>query len=728
MSNPKPPTKQIAKYQQQPKWRNQPTKSLRVPEVLLGDIENYARQLDSNGASLKPRTREIEDLSLEKLLELREAIGQLIEQREKESLDRRLELALCYLADRCDGAYAQDGSGFNAGDTGFGKWLAGRIEAKQPILKHHAEAALKMIGKYTLQLERGKLTLPTWEAIAHQYPTHQKPEFSDLDTTPERRLIMAGDGIALISPYDPDELKLIKAVEPTGRWNKSDKSWRFPMEAAEALAETFSSYWLDPNLSGAIELLKQQQEEAEALKLEQVDRAAIEIIDLVEAAELDRPLPCGLTLFDHQKEAVKWLLAHKKGGIHHGGILADDMGLGKTISALVAAKAMQVHTQCSIFVICPASLKDNWLREAERVEVAIEVFSWAKLPKPLETAKYLLIGDEAHYCQDERSQRSQKFKELAESENCLTAWLLTGTPIKNGRPINLYPLLAITKHPLAEDRWEYQRHYCNGHKKWIGKKSVWDNSGASHLDELAKKTEDVILRRTKKECLDLPPKIRSLKSAELEAAQAKAYKAEIDKLVADYRERAKKGEVDEAAEALVTLNILRKVGSEFKVNAAIALAEEIGEQEGQVVIFTEYVESAKALYAALGGEILLGETPVDSRQGIVDRFQSGESKVFTGTIKAGGVGITLTAASNVILVDRPWTPGDAEQAEDRLYRIGQNGTVNAFWVQLGAIDEAIDSLLESKQQRIELVLKGKRKTLQGLQSPSELAKELLEIL
>lgn len=102
--------------------------------------------------------------------------------------------------------------------------------------------------------------------------------------------------------------------------------------------------------------------------------------------------------------------------------------------------------------------------------------------------------------------------------------------------------------------------------------------------------------------------------------------------------------------------------------------------------------------------------------------------MFIGTIKAGGVGITLTAASNVILVDRPWTPGDTEQAEDRCHRIGQNNTVNTFWVQLGLIDEAIDRLLESKQQRIELVLKGKRKTLRGLTSPAELAKELLEIL
>ncbi len=127
-------------------------------------------------------------------------------------------------------------------------------------------------------------------------------------------------------------------------------------------------------------------------------------------------------------------------------------------------------------------------------------------------------------------------------------------------------------------------------------------------------------------------------------------------------------------------------------------------------------------------ELLTGETKVEVRQDIVDRFQAGESKVFVGTIKAGGVGLTLTAASNVILVDRAWTPGDVEQAEDRCHRMGQQSAVFATWLQLGAIDEAIDNLILQKSERIELVLKGKRKTLRGIGSAKDLAKELLAIL
>lgn len=558
-------------------------------------------------------------------------------------------------------------------------------------------------------------------------------EKQERDKQPEKRIILLGDKIACYSPYDRgevDKFREIKDKFPKGGFNGDDKSWRFPIEAYSLIFELLEGYWIDPNLQGSIANYEREQAEIEEAKRKEAEVKAGNISHLLEFAELDKPLSNGWHLFDHQKEAVRWLLTHTKEGILQGGILADDMGLGKSLSALIAAKAIQKANNCPIFVICPASLKDNWLREADRARVAIEVFSWAKMPTPLESQKYLIIADEAHYAQNITSQRTKKLLALAKNPNCLGSWLLTGTPIKNGRPINLYPLLYCCGHSLAPDEkgWEYQKYYCSAEHKWVGKRSVWDNTGAAHLDELAKKTEDVIFRRTKKECLNLPPKLRSFKPVELKPEQYKEYKKAIADLVSQYRERVAAGEVDESAEALVTLNYLRKVGSKYKVEGALEIAQEILEQGQSVVIFTEFVESAKELHAKLGGEILLGETPVSDRQGIVDRFQSGESKVFVGSIKAGGVGITLTAASNVILLDRPWTPGDAEQAEDRCYRIGQSETVTSFWIQLGIIDERIDQLLESKGQRIELVLQGKRKTLKGLDKPSELAKELLEFL
>jgi SNF2 family DNA or RNA helicase len=728
MANPNPRTDQLPK--QQPRWRHLPTRAIRVPEILLGAIERYARSLD-NGERIEQTIEEfLEMASIEELLSLRQNLEKAIEQAKARSKDNRLESAILYLSRQCDGTRKEDGRGFNKVDTEFGHWLAQRI-AKGSLLKHQAKAGLKMIQKYQkTQLEPAGYTLPDWKAIEAQYPD----KFESKEEKSPYRIEILENKIAVYAPYDATGRfqKKAKAIEGY-RFDSSDKSWRYPLAKVIEVIEAFPSpeYSIDPEIEG-IRLSIEAERAAElAEKEKEAENAANDILNLVAAAELDRPLAEIGYLFSHQKEAVKWLLA-RTGGIYRGGILADDMGLGKTLSALVAARAMAKIHGCPIFVICPASLKDNWLREAAKAGAAIEVFSWAKMPKALESQKYLVIADEAHYAQNEASKRTKELKALADHENCLGTWLLTGTPIKNGRPINLFPLLQITQHPLAADPWEFQKYYCNAHHKAIGTKSIWDNTGAAHLDELSKKTEDVILRRKKAECLDLPPKLRSLVPILLEGEAGKNYRQEIDRHISEYRDREKRGEVKEGAEALVTINALRKIGSLYKVPAAIEYTAELLEQGQAVVIFTEYLESAKALYTALSEvspcELLTGETKQEDRQAIVDRFQAGTSKIFIGTIKAGGVGLTLTAANQVILVDRPWTPGDADQAEDRCYRIGQKNTVNAYWIQLGMIDEAIDSLLAEKRDRIELVLKGKRKTLRGLSKPAELAKELLEIL
>ncbi|AFY51344.1 DNA/RNA helicase, superfamily II, SNF2 family (plasmid) [Nostoc sp. PCC 7524] len=767
MPNYHPKTEHLTK--QKAAWQHLPTKAVRVPEIFLEEIERYARSLDNglspqiiSASSLELIRDSIKNLELEDLIKLQLELPLIIEEKKEQRCDRSLEDCIIYLADRCDYAYSQDGAGFNGADAGFGHWLASRIRDKKPIIKAHAKAALKILHKYEKQLNRGNLQLPQWDLIEHQYP-EDSPKVGAINDNgqqyiPEKRVEVKGDLIAVYAPYDSSgkfqrDCKTIEGY----RFEGSDKSWRFPINKSLEVKEKLitDEFHISAQFKGAIALAQMQLEEEKAAKEAEALAMADEIVKFVEAADLNAPLANGWYLRDYQKKGVEWLLAHRRGGIYTGGILSDHMGLGKSLTALVAARAMQRTHDCPVFVIAPVSVMDNWVREASRAEVKIECFSWAKLPKPLETKKYVLICDEAHYAQNIASARTKKMLELAHHENCLTAWLLTGTPIKNGRPVNLYPLLCAVNHPLANDKYDYERRYCNAYHKDIGRKTVWDNTGASHLDELSQKTEDVILRRTKQQCLkELPDKTRLFEKVELETKQLDEYQDTVRLLVDDYRRRSqcKKfkynlpilfkcssfklwlswvlayNPADPEAEALATLNILRKVGSEFKVEAAIATAGELLEQGEQVVIFTEFVESAKAIATELDGLLLTGETKPIERQLLIDQFQLGDKKVFVGTIKAGGVGITLTAASNVILVDRAWTPGDCEQAEDRCHRLGQQNAVFATWLQLGHVDQAIDDLLIQKQQRIELVLKGKRKTLKGINSPKDLAKELLAIL
>lgn len=547
--------------------------------------------------------------------------------------------------------------------------------------------------------------------------------------SPKYQLKLQGDRIELFSPYDPSNKFQSLAKSIKGKWEGAARCWSFPDANLVRVLETFKEYpWeLDEHVAAKINYLKAEQAAATQAKIDTANAKSESICQLIANAKLDRPLKNGWMLRNYQREGAEWLLTHSTKGMYAGGILADDMGTGKTIQALAAAHAMQQATGCAVLVICPVSLTENWYREAGYVGVEIECFSWAKVPLPLATQKFIVIADEAHAIQTSTSSRTKKFVALTAPDNCIGRWLLTGTPMKNARPMNLLPLLQVVNHPLVADKWEFMKRYCNARQKSVGSKTFWDFTGSSYLQELSELTTDIILRRTKKDVLsELPPKQRINIGVDLTDAEAKIYRREIESAVESYRDRAAAGEVDPDAEALVTLNILRKTGSMAKVPSVIDRVQELLESGQQVVIFTEFLESAHALHQALGGELLTGETK--DRQGLVDRFQSGESKVFVGTIKAGGVGITLTAASNLILVDRPWTPGDCHQSEDRIHRMGQQNAAIIYWMQLGEIDKAIDSLIHEKTERIDLVLKGKRKTLRGLKNPKDLAKELLLLL
>lgn len=307
--------------------------------------------------------------------------------------------------------------------------------------------------------------------------------------------------------------------------------------------------------------------------------------------------------------------------------------------------------------------------------------------------------------------------------------------MKNGLPIELFPLLQAIRHPLGQNLRHYELRYCDaGYRKIPGKNtSHWFNKGAKNLDELFRETERSMLRRKKEECLDLPPKTRVIRPVEVSSAAMALYEAEFSRLRAEHQARIKSGQIkgDPTAEALVELGQLRQATSIAKIEAAAEITEEVVSQGHSIVLFTDFVVSAKRLTDLLRDrgmtvDLLTGETPTSERQAIVDRFQSGETQVFVGTIKAGGVGLTLTRSSTVVLIDRPWSPGDAIQAEDRCYRIGTKFNVLALWLQFGPIDQRVDQLLEQKSDRIELVLQGKRKTLRGIQNIKDIANKLAE--
>ena len=373
-----------------------------------------------------------------------------------------------------------------------------------------------------------------------------------------------------------------------------------------------------------------------------------------------------------------------------------------------------------------------------------------KAPEPPQDLDYVLITDEAHYAQSgEGSLRGQGFLNLAARARAV--FMLTGTPIKNALPINLWPLLVAAKHPLAADKRAYEQRYCGGYFKSVGrKKTVYDASGASNLDELHERTRGMLSSTERKnECIDLPEKLRVPRLAEVSKAGELAYQKTIERLLATHLERmADKYEAlrigredllgegtresdlgtfeSEYASALVELGIYRHAASLAKVESAAEIAQEALEQGQGVLVFTAFRDTAERLATKPNTDCLTGEITGTRRQTMIDRFQAEESKVLVATIGAAGVSINLPAAQVVVMVDRGWTPSDVEQAEDRAHRIGTRHNVTSIWLQHGSVDEKIDQLLGLKQERIETILRGRGKHLRGMPGIRALAKEIME--
>lgn len=451
-------------------------------------------------------------------------------------------------------------------------------------------------------------------------------------------------------------------------------------------------------------------------------------LPLIKAADLGGTLKNGWTLLPHQKVGILKAIQMRRL------ILAYDMGLGKTLIGCVYAKAFKsTFPNLKVHVIAPVSLKKEWIRTASDIvglkceeekkgangkldqeSLDIRVSSWGKVPLrvPDHIENFVVICDEAHNLQSMDSARTKDTLKLVLSEKCIGCLLLTGTPMKNGKPSNLFPLLRAARHPFGDDRKRYETFFCNGqNKRFGGNRDIWDANGSSNLGMLNAHIVSHMLYKTKDECLkDLPGKKREHMKVPVGSKYEIQHNRALNELAKIFKSLSSTANDSGGNDAILgAFARLRQVAAFAKIEATVALAKRVLKEEPSVVIFTYFVNVAKEVHKGLEsagwtGELLAGETPSAKRQQMVDNFQSGVSPVFIGTFGAAGVGITLTAARTIILMDRPWTPGDALQAEDRVRRIGQTKEVRSIWMRAFDIDEQIDDLIEFKNQNANSVM------------------------
>lgn len=278
--------------------------------------------------------------------------------------------------------------------------------------------------------------------------------------------------------------------------------------------------------------------------------------------------------------------------------------------------------------------------------------------------------------------------------------------------MNLFPLLRAVRHPFGDDQNAYERYFCNGQQKRFGKNVRWDASGSSNLSLLNDHISSHLMYKTKEECLkELPPKTRECRTVPVSRRSELLYANAMNELAKVHYSFVGNAERDEHDQVLSAFLRVRQLASFAKVDATVDLAKSILQEEDSIVIFTCFVDVAKEVQRKLNelgwsGEVLTGKTPVKNRQEIVDNFQAGISPVFVGTFGVAGVGINLTAACTIILLDRPWTPGEALQAEDRIRRIGQIRPVKCIWIRAFAVDEHMDSLIEKKKNNSIIAVNG----------------------
>ncbi|TPV99728.1 MAG: hypothetical protein USCAAHI_00812 [Beijerinckiaceae bacterium] len=391
-------------------------------------------------------------------------------------------------------------------------------------------------------------------------------------------------------------------------------------------------------------------------------------------------------------------------------ILADDMGVGKTLPSIRAAEGRTI-------VLCPATVKANWRREilCERPDARILTLS-GRVPSSIEPdADFVIINydiagawsqsildwepetviaAEAHMCRNRRTARFQATLQIVWA--CNRRYLLTGTPIVN-RPLDLVALInMLGKLKSCFGSWRaFVERYCEGYIGAYG----WDTSGASNLDELHEKlyAEKIMLRRMKHEVLSLPQKARTVSRITIDPADLTGYAKCEQALAAEIAANPSLLK-DTSFQCLAGV---RHAAGLCKIKPAIARIEEILTTNGKLAVFAHHRTVRETIAAAfpLISVVLNAETK--DRDAQVALFQtSPEHRLFITSPRIGGLGITLTVASAVLVIEFDFTSAVMVQAEDRVHRLGQSRHVTVEYLYANATVDGFMLALINRKQRI----------------------------
>jgi superfamily II DNA or RNA helicase len=444
----------------------------------------------------------------------------------------------------------------------------------------------------------------------------------------------------------------------------------------------------------------------------------------------------------YQKQGVYWMNFLSKNGF--GGILADEMGLGKTVQALAFLQAVGGKT----LIVCPSSLIYNWQREAGRFcpglkvlciqganrhglfrqipDADLVVTSYPLLRRDIDQYRGIkfttAILDEAQHIKNPDTQNAL----AASAIQAGNRFVLTGTPMENSVR-DLWSVMNFVMPGYLGTRQDFKERY---------EVPLIRDQSSDQMRRLAKRLQPFMLRRLKKLVItELPEKIEQVTYCELTTQQTDIYKGLLSAARTEIdRATSEKGEGPGRLVMLTALLRLRqaccdlrllgitddlKGGESAKLDILEELLQEAMDGGHRILIFSQFVSMLTLLRERLdqlgvGFCYLDGKTK--DRAAEVDRFQqSADIPVFLISLKAGGVGLNLTAADTVIHFDPWWNPAVEAQATDRAHRIGQNRVVTSYkLITKGTVEEKILNLQRKKREMIDAMVESDEPLMTGL--------------
>ena len=519
---------------------------------------------------------------------------------------------------------------------------------------------------------------------------------------------LKGDNFELSFKYKPSIVDRIRQI-PGRRFDGTRKVWIIPTRSRVDLERMIYQIQQFENINW---LSGNEKREEEA------------VYDIPELPELVIPHNLKIQPYPYQLKGIARGLELKRF------MNCDEPGLGKTLQSIAT---INIAGAFPCLVICPSSLKINWMREWEKFTDKkamiltdkvrdtwtfffqtgmhqVFIVNYESLKKyfvqrikksegwtlrdvefrnSINLFKSVII-DESHRCKSASTQQAKFCKGICTGKEWIIE--LTGTPVVN-RPKDLIPQLAILNR--MEDFGGYKpfvNRYCSGQRE------------ASNLKELNFNLWKYCMFRREKSLVltDLPDKIRQVNTCEI--TNRKEYvDAERDLIM--YLQKYKDADDEKIEKALrgevmVRINILRQISARGKVRDVIEFVKDFRENGKKIILFCslhEVVDQLKRYFPTAVS--VTGRDSQDVKQRAVDAFQNNpKADIIICSIKAAGVGLTLTASSNVAFVEFPWTYADCCQCEDRAHRIGQKDSVTCYYF-LGrrTIDEKVYRIIQEKK-------------------------------